>query len=198
LFEQEFPWLAKGSAPLTSRSGSIGALDPGLIAVGPFDGESFLVQPAPTARAMPLRQGKDSPSNGPDRDEAGVKSADTSPTRCQGRRSFRQHGTLLEQGKADMYNPANGANYCRAGATGVGSRQIGRRAIVLMRRSWCDQISPCTPPQQLAGRTVECRSMPARTTLALHLLEGFLPRDQINVCARPMAHANRFNLHDEG
>src|SRR5438094_10040118 len=65
-----------------------------------------------------------------DRDEAGVKSADTSLRNVKGADPFGSHGTLLEQGKADRYNACEWGNYCRAGDTGVGSRQIGRLAIV--------------------------------------------------------------------
>ena len=39
-----------------------------------------------------------------DRDEAGVKTADTSLTDVKGADPFVSHGTLFEQGKADMYN----------------------------------------------------------------------------------------------
>src|SRR5712672_742480 len=66
-----------------------------------------------------------------ERDEAGIKVADTSLTDVKGADPFVSHGTLLEQGKSDMYNACEWGNYCRADATGVGSRQIGRRAIVI-------------------------------------------------------------------
>ena len=39
-----------------------------------------------------------------DRDEAGVKSTDTSLTDVKGADPFASHGKLLEAGKADMYN----------------------------------------------------------------------------------------------
>src|SRR5262245_34447327 len=65
-----------------------------------------------------------------DRDEAGVKTVDTSLRDVKGSDPFGSHGSLLEQGKADMYNACEWGNYCRAGASGVGSRQVGRRAIV--------------------------------------------------------------------
>src|SRR5215472_1014456 len=64
-----------------------------------------------------------------DRDEAGVKTTDTSLRDVKGADPFVSHGTLLEQGKADMYNACEWGNYCRVGAT-AGSRQIGRRAII--------------------------------------------------------------------
>ena len=45
---------------------------------------------------------------------------------------FGSHGNLLEQGKADMYNACEWGNYCRVQDTVTGSRQIGRRGIVIL------------------------------------------------------------------
>jgi len=133
-----------------------------------------------------------------DRDEAGVKTADTSLTNVKGADPFGSHGTLLEQGKADMYNACEWGNYCRAGATGVGSRQVGRRAIVTYAAIVVRPESPVYTPQQLAGRTVGVPFYAGTHYLALHLLEGFLPRDQINVCRAPNGSRNRFNLMMKG
>jgi NitT/TauT family transport system substrate-binding protein len=133
-----------------------------------------------------------------DRDEAGVKTADTSLKDVKGADPFGSHGTLLEQGKADMYNACEWGNYCRAGATGVGSRQVGRRAIVTYAAIVVRPDSPVYTPQQLAGRTVGVPFFAGTHYLALHLLEGFLPRDQINVCRAPNGSRNRFNLMMKG
>src|SRR5579871_6724697 len=65
-----------------------------------------------------------------DRDEAGVKTIDAKVSNPAGVNPFASHGSLLESGKADMYNACEWGNYCRVQDTGVGSRQIGRRAIV--------------------------------------------------------------------
>ena len=111
---------------------------------------------------------------------------------------FGSHGTLLEQGKADMYNACEWGNYCRAGATSVGSRQVGRRAIVTYAAIVVRPDSPVYTPQQLAGRTVGVPFYAGTHYLALHLLEGFLPRDQINVCRAPNGSRNRFNLMMKG
>src|SRR5262249_50236201 len=89
-----------------------------------------------------------------DRDEAGVKSADTSLRDVKGANPFGSHGSLLEQGKSDMYNACEWGNYCRADATNVGSRQIGRRAIVTYAAIVVRPDSPVYTAQQLAGRTV--------------------------------------------
>jgi NitT/TauT family transport system substrate-binding protein len=133
-----------------------------------------------------------------DRDEAGVKTADTSLRDVKGADPFTSHGNLLEQGKADMYNACEWGNYCRAGATGVGSRQVGRRAIISYAAIVVRPNSPVFTPQQLAGRTVGVPFYAGTHYLALHLLEGFLPRDQINVCRAPSGSRNRFNLMMEG
>ena len=133
-----------------------------------------------------------------DRDEAGVKTADTSLKDVKGADPFGSHGTLLEQGKADMYNACEWGNYCRADATGVGSRQVGRRAIIAYGAIVVRPDSPVYTPQQLAGRTVGVPFYAGTHYLALHLLEGFLPRDQINVCRAPNGSRNRFNLMMEG
>src|SRR5438270_1973118 len=129
-----------------------------------------------------------------DRDEAGVKTADTSLTDVKGADPFGSHGTLLEQGKADMYNACEWGNYCRAGATGVGSRQVGRRAIVAYAAIVVRPDSPVFTPQQLANRTVGVPFYAGTHYLALHMLEGFLPRDLIKVCRAPNGSRNRFNL----
>jgi len=133
-----------------------------------------------------------------ERDEAGVKTADTSLTNVKGADPFGSHGTLLEQGKADMYNACEWGNYCRAGATGVGSRQVGRRAIVAYAAILVRSDSPVYTAQQLADRTVGVPFYAGTHYLALHMLEGFLPRDRIKVVRAPNGSRNRFNMMMKG
>jgi NitT/TauT family transport system substrate-binding protein len=133
-----------------------------------------------------------------DRNEAAVKTADTSLTNVKGADPFGSHGSLFEQGKADMYNACEWGNYCRVGATAVGSRQIGRRAIVTFAAIVVRPDSPVYTAQQLAGRKVGVPFYAGTHYLALHMLEGFLPRDQINVCRAPNGSRNRFNLMMKG
>ncbi len=133
-----------------------------------------------------------------DRDEAGIKTADTTLKDVKGADPFGSHGTLLEQGKADMYNACEWGNYCRAGATNVGSRQVGRRAIVTYAAIVVRPDLPVYTPQQLAGRTVGVPFYAGTHYLALHLLEGFMTRDQINVCRAPNGSRNRFDLMMKG
>src|SRR5215467_14479532 len=133
-----------------------------------------------------------------DRDEAGVKSADTALTDVKGADPFASHGKLLEAGKADMYNACEWGNYCRADATGVGSRQIGRRAIISYGAIVVRPDSAVYTPQQLAGRTVGVPFYAGTHYLALHMLEGFLPREGIKICRAPTGSRNRFNLMMKG
>src|SRR5437660_7501463 len=133
-----------------------------------------------------------------ERDEAGIKTADTSLTDVKGANPFGSHGTLLEAGKADMYNACEWGNYCRAGATGNGGRQVGRRGIVTYGAIAVRPDSPVYTPQQLAGRRVGVPFYAGTHYLALHMLEGFLPRDLINVCRAPTGSRNRFNLMMKG
>src|SRR5207249_4726347 len=95
---------------------------------------------------------------------------------------FASHGKLLEQGQADMYNACEWGNYCRVQDTGKGSRQLGRRGIVTCAALAVRPDSPVYTAQQLAGRTVGVPFYFGTHYLALHMLEGFLPRDQIKVC----------------
>ena len=133
-----------------------------------------------------------------DRDEAGVKKADGLAESPKGIDPFGSHGTLFEQGKADMYNACEWGNYCRVGATGVGSRQVGRRAIVAYAAILVRPDSPVYTPQQLANRTVGVPFYAGTHYLALHLLEGFLPRDQIKVVPRAERLAQPLQHDDEG
>lgn len=133
-----------------------------------------------------------------DRDEAGVKTTDTSLTTPKGADPFASHGTLFEQGKADMYNACEWGNYCRVGATAVGSRQVGRRGIVTYAAIVVRPDSPVYTPQQLANRTVGVPFYAGTHYLALHMLEGFVPRELIRVCRAPSGSRNRFNLMMKG
>src|SRR4029079_7627110 len=132
------------------------------------------------------------------RDEAAIKTADSSVTDVKAANMFASHGVLLEQGKADMYNACEWGNYCRAGGTSVGSRQVGRRGIVTFGAIVVRPDSPVYTPQQLAGRRVGVPFYAGTHYLALHMLEGFLPRDQINLCNAPTGSRNRFDLMMKG
>ena len=105
---------------------------------------------------------------------------------------FHSHGRLLEEGKADMYNACEWGNYCRVQDTRVGSRQVGRRGIVTFAAIAVRPDSPVYTPQQLANHSVGVPFYFGTHYLALHMLEGFLPRGMIKVCSVP--HGSRYRL----
>src|ERR1700693_2237956 len=72
----------------------------------------------------------------------------------KGLNPFSSHGKMLEAGKADMYNACEWGNYCRVQDTKVGSRQVGRRAIVTYTAIMVRPGSSIYTPQQLADVAV--------------------------------------------
>ena len=111
---------------------------------------------------------------------------------------YRSHGRLLEQGKADMYNACEWGNYCRVQDTSANSRQLGRRSVITFAAIIVPPDSPVYTPQQLAHRKVGVPFYFGTHYLALHMLEGFLPRDQIRVCSVPHGSRFRFDLLAKG
>jgi NitT/TauT family transport system substrate-binding protein len=128
-----------------------------------------------------------------DRDAGVDKTVQIEITSPAGVTPFASHGRLVEQGKADMYNACEWGNYCRVQDTKVGSRQIGRRSIVTYAAIAVRPDSPVYTPQQLAGRTVGVPFYFGTHYLSLHMLEGFVPREQINICRAPNGSRYRFN-----
>ena len=121
-----------------------------------------------------------------DRDKGVEKTIDVSVTSPKGVDPFTSHGRLLEQGKADMYNACEWGNYCRVQDTGTGSRQLGRRAIVAYAALVVAPDSPVYTPQQLANKTIGVPFYFGTHYIALHLLEGFIPREMIKLCRAPI------------
>jgi NitT/TauT family transport system substrate-binding protein len=105
---------------------------------------------------------------------------------------FASHGRMFEQGKADMYNACEWGNYCRVQDTSKGSRQLGRRAIVAYSAMVVAADSPVFTPQQLANRVVGVPFYFGTHYIALHMLEGFVPRDTIRLCSAP--NGSRYRL----
>ena len=127
-----------------------------------------------------------------DRDKGVEKKTDPSVTSPKGVDPSASHGRLLEQGKADMYNACEWGNYCRVQDTGTGSRQLGRRAIVAYAAMVVAPDSPVYTPQQLANRTIGVPFYFGTHYIALHMLEGFLPREMIKLCRAP--NGSRYRL----
>src|SRR6266849_3009251 len=125
--------------------------------------------------------------------DAGVeKKTEIDVTSPKGVNPFTSHGRLFEQGQADMYNACEWGNYCRVQETDVKSRQLGRRAIVTYAALVVPPESPVYTAQQLANRTIGVPFYFGTHYIALHMLEGFLPRDMIKLCQAP--NGSRFRL----
>jgi NitT/TauT family transport system substrate-binding protein len=133
-----------------------------------------------------------------DREAGVIKQVEANVTTPKGVNPFTSHGRLLEQGKADMYNACEWGNYCRVQDTGQGSRQVGRRAIVSYAAIVVRPDSPVYTPQQLANRPVGVPFYFGTHYLTLHLLEGFLPREMINLCRAPNGSRFRFDAMMSG
>ena len=98
---------------------------------------------------------------------------------------FLTHGKMLEDGKADMYNACEWGNYCRVEETGKGSRQVGRRAIIAYAAIVVGPKSSIYTSQQLANVPVGVPFYFGTHYVALHLLQGFMPRDMVKLCSAP-------------
>ncbi len=128
-----------------------------------------------------------------DRDQDAAKKLDINVTSPQQVDPFSSHGKMFEQGKADMYNACEWGNYCRVQETGTGSRQLGRRAIVSYSAMVVAPDSGIYTPQQLANRSIGVPFYFGTHYIALHMLEGFLARDEIKLCSAPNGSRYRLN-----
>ena len=124
-----------------------------------------------------------------DREKDVEKNTDINVVSPQGLDPFSSHGKLLEQGQADMYNACEWGNYCRVQDTRTGSRQVGRRGIVTYAALAVRAESPVYTAQQLAGRTVACRSISAPITSRFICWKGSCRAIRSRSAARPMARA---------
>jgi NitT/TauT family transport system substrate-binding protein len=91
-----------------------------------------------------------------------------------------------------MYNACEWGNYCRVQDTDANSRQIGRRAIIAYSALVVRGDSDAYTPQQLANKTIGVPFYFGTHYIALHMLEGFLPRDMIKLCSAP--NGSRYRL----
>ena len=126
-----------------------------------------------------------------DREQGVEKKVEVDVTSPKGVNPFTSHGKLFEQGKADMYNACEWGNYCRVQETSAGSRQLGRRAIVTYAAMVVAPDSPVYTPQQLANRTIGVPFYFGTHYIALHMLEGFMPRHMIKLCRAPNGSRHR-------
>src|SRR6185295_11309360 len=103
----------------------------------------------------------------------------------KGLNPFLSHGKMLEDGKADMYNACEWGNYCRVEETGKASRQVGRRAIITYAAIVVGPKPSIYTPQQLANVAVGVPFYFGTHYVALHLLQGFMPREMVRLCSAP-------------
>ena len=127
-----------------------------------------------------------------DREKGGEKKVRVDITSPRDVDPFASHGRMFEQGKADMYNACEWGNYCRVQDTDAGSRQIGRRAIVAYSALVVRGDSQAYTPQQLANKMIGVPFYFGTHYIALHMLEGFLPRELIKLCSAP--NGSRYRL----
>ncbi len=127
-----------------------------------------------------------------DREKDVEKKVRTDITSPKGVDPFVSHGKLFEKGQADMYNACEWGNYCRVQETDAGSRQIGRRAIIAYAALVVRGDSDVYTPLQLANKVIGVPFYFGTHYIALHMLEGFLPRDMIKLCSAP--NGSRYRL----
>ena len=130
--------------------------------------------------------------------ESDDKRTDVGVNSPKGLNPFSSHGKMLEEGKADMYNACEWGNYCRVQDTKVGSRQVGRRGIVTYAAIVVRPDSIVFTAQQLAGKIVGVPFYFGTHYLALHLLEGFMPREDIKLCRTSNGSRQRFDAMMRG
>lgn len=112
---------------------------------------------------------------------------------------YSRHGRIFEQGKADMYNGCEWGNYCRVQDSEIeNGRARGRRSIVTFAGLVVRPESEVYTPQQLDGKLVGVPFFLGTHYLALHMLEGFLERDQINICSAPTRTRPRYDAMMSG
>jgi len=127
-----------------------------------------------------------------DREQGVEKKVDVTITSPKDVNPFTSHGKLFEKGQADMYNACEWGNYCRVGATATGSRQLGRRAIVSYAAMVVTPDSPVYTPQQLANKVIGVPFYFGTHYIALHMLQGFVAREEIKLCSAP--NGSRYRL----
>jgi NitT/TauT family transport system substrate-binding protein len=96
-------------------------------------------------------------------------------------RSNAGHAEAVERGSANIFNACEWGNYRRAQDSGIGCRQLGRRAAIVAGAVAVPAGSDIYTPQQLANRTIAVPFHAGTHYLILQLLEGFVPRDMIKL-----------------
>jgi NitT/TauT family transport system substrate-binding protein len=127
-----------------------------------------------------------------DREQGVERKVDVTITSPKDVNPFTSHGKLFEKGQADMYNACEWGNYCRVGSTAASSRQLGRRAIISYAAMVVARDSPVYTPQQLANKVIGVPFYFGTHYIALHMLQGFVRREEIKLCLAP--NGSRYRL----
>ena len=127
-----------------------------------------------------------------EREQNSLQATRTDVTTPAGLDPFSSHGATFETGGADMYNACEWGNYARVTETSQGSRQLGRRSIVVYAAMVVRPDSDIYTPQQMADKLVGLPYFFGTHYLGLLLLEGFVPRDRIRTCQAPNGSRKRF------
>ena len=134
-----------------------------------------------------------------DRDEAGIKTSDTSIKDAEGHQSCSAAtARCSSRARPTCTMPANGATTAAPAAPASAAGRSAAAPSSPMPPSWCARIRRSTRRSSLPDRTVGVPFYAGTHYLALHLLEGFMPRELINVCSAPNGSRNRFNLMMKG
>ena len=127
-----------------------------------------------------------------EREQNALEATRTDVNDPTGLNQFSSHGATFEDGGADMYNACEWGNYARVTATSQGSRQLGRRGIMVYAAMMVRPDSDIYTPQQMAGRLLGLPYYFGTHYLGILLLEGFVPRDQICTCHAPNGSRKRY------
>src|SRR5712691_9358514 len=128
-----------------------------------------------------------------DRTRTAPNRTDLSITDANQVSSLLSHGSASEQGQASLYNACEWGNYRRSQDNKVGGRQAGRRGIVAYGAIIVGPDSEIFTPQQLAGKMIGVPYHAGTHYLALQMLEGFLPPDQVVTCLAPSGARLRYD-----
>lgn len=128
-----------------------------------------------------------------EREQNALQATRTDVTDPAGLNPFSSHGATFEEGGADMYNACEWGNYARVAVTSKGSRQLGRRGIIVYGAMMVRADSDIYTPQQLADKLVGLPYYFGTHYLGLLILEGFVPRDRIRTCQAPNGSRQRYD-----
>lgn len=109
----------------------------------------------------------------------------------------RGNHILFERGKAQFQRGCEWGQLRRAYDSKLGGRVVSKRSAIVSQAIIVRGDSPYTHPQDLRNVPVGVHFHAGSQYLTLQMLEGFLPRDEINVVHYPVS-ANRYKALLDG